>query len=154
MKLECKYYTLFFVALIILLSSMLYRENKANRFVGHYVMKQNSRSVLELYYYFFGLDCDSCRDAISYLNELSRRIPVTGIIVEGEVNGESLKKYGIRFPVKKVDDTGRRFKPGYIPALVGVTSNRVVVFMQPGVPSYDRSNHLIYDVVDKLNQER
>lgn len=131
--------------MIIISGSLLYTEFNKNRFVGYPLIGNLKDSPLQIYYFFPGLNCDTCIESIEYLNNLSESIPVTGVLCSNKPDTYLIKEVGIKFPITSISALGLKYKPGFVPSIVGILNNGTVMFIQSGIPDFSRSNTLIFD---------
>jgi glutaredoxin len=127
--------------IILVLSSLLYKQNKTstpNRFPAWEEAAGSETEVpLLLYVFFSKRNCIDCMEVIRTLNDLPPHFVVRGIVPKSELENEKELRQitGAEFPLVPISDKYRRFVPWYTPMIIGVSPVKgEIIFSLPGVP--------------------
>lgn len=134
-----KYIILLLIVLILVLSSYiykLYRLNIYRNFPSNELQTiKNIEAPLFLFLFFSIHNCESCLEIIEVLNRLPKYFIVIGIVPENELlkEEELREKTGVQFKLISLKKY-LKFLPLYAPTLCGVSKNKKLLFVLPGVP--------------------
>lgn len=134
-----KYWIGFGIALVLFLSSLIYRQHhslKLNHFpVGEGKNRQAAVASLHLYFFFSQHNCSDCmKDFVEVLNGLLSPFEVVGVVPAGELEREDMLRgiTGVTFPIKSFDEY-RTYVPWYTPTLIGVSPRGKILFTLPAI---------------------
>lgn len=128
------------IAIIILLSSIVYR-NSVSPFFRYTVPvseeMKNTKVEIPIFIYVFlsKQDCTDCMEMIETLNGLPGHFVVIGIVNEHDLADEvDLRIHtGVAFPLIS-SAKYKKYAPWYSPSIIGTTSYGDILFILPGVP--------------------
>lgn len=127
--------------IILVLSSLLYKQNKTstpNRFpILEEVANSEAEVPLLLYVFFSKRNCIDCMEVLQALNDLPPHFIVRGIVPKSELENEKELRQitGAEFPLVPISNKYRRFVPWYTPTIIGVSPIKgEIIFSLPGVP--------------------
>lgn len=133
-----KLITILMGVIILFLSSVIYRE-RITPLTTHFPVKHfgedpNEEVQLNIILFFSVNNCPPCLKVIDFLNKLSDKIRVVGIIPEKEmpILNEIRKTTGAVFPIYSFK-RWKRYRPIYAPTLFGVGPDGIIYFMLPCV---------------------
>lgn len=125
---------------ILALSSYIYKLNKTNIFYKFPYKKLNKindemKDSLHLFLFFSMKNCPPCLDIIDVLNDLENNFQVIGIVPKQEllIEKDLRRITGAKFRLESVEKY-QRFMPIYAPTIVGVSSQKTILFVLPAVP--------------------
>jgi hypothetical protein len=128
------------VVIIVVLSSLLYKQNKTSfpkRFPALEEAKKGDAEVpLILYVFFSKRNCLDCMEVMEVLNKLPPHFIVRGILPKKELEDEKELRgiTGAEFPLMRVSEY-KKYIPWYTPSIVGVSPiDGRIIFTLPGVP--------------------
>ncbi len=128
------------VVIIVVLSSLLYKQNKASipkYFPGlKNAAKSDAEVPLILYVFFSQRNCIDCMEVIRALNHLPPHFIVRGIVPKSELENEKELRSitGAEFPLMTAEKY-RDYIPWYTPCIMGVSPiDGEIIFTIPGVP--------------------
>jgi len=113
------------LSVMVLLSSMVYRERNRSPWIDFPVVKQqlpaNAADKMKVYFFFSIRDCATCLEIIDNLNRLRDEFVIVGIMKDQEISDIDFirREYGVQFEIMN----SRRFnkyKPVSSPSLLGV----------------------------------
>ncbi|MDD8020802.1 MAG: hypothetical protein PHU81_06430 [Acidobacteriota bacterium] len=92
-----------------------------------------------LFLYFHSHDCPQCLRVINVLNNLPPQYIARGIIPDEEIeDSEKIKETtGARFEFEPVSKY-KKFMPAISPCLIGVSKEKVILFVLPSVPGQEK----------------
>jgi hypothetical protein len=153
-----KYLMAMLVVIIVLLGSVIFRQQNAlifNHFpVQEEVRGQSSEYPLCLFLFFSKQDCPSCiSDFVKVLNGLSSTFCVVGIVPEDELKDEKTFRRitGVTFPLSSYEKY-RKYVPSFRPTLIGISPAGKIIFTLPSIAvesSY--LEHFILSVNEKIH---
>ncbi|MGD2088153.1 MAG: hypothetical protein PVH61_18395 [Candidatus Aminicenantes bacterium] len=128
------------VVIIVVLSSLLYKQDKASipkRFPALEEAKNGDVEVpLILYVFFSKRNCLDCMEGMEVLNKLPPHFIVRGIVPKKELEDEKELRTitGAEFPLMTAEKY-RKYIPWYTPSIMGVSPiDGSIIFTLPGVP--------------------
>ncbi len=128
---------------LIVVLSFCYKYYKLSLYSEFPLEPESTRNYeifpLHLFLYFHSHDCPQCLRVINVLSNLPPQYIVRGIIPDEEIeDSEKIKEItGARFefdPVSKY----RKFTPPISPCLIGVSREKVILFVLPSVPGQEK----------------
>ena len=158
-------YTSFFLSIILLLISIIYRESNSSCLKNFPLLPKTKKHeeiiYFHLYVFFQSNNCSLCLDTIKELNDLPEHFKIIGVIPDKEYTDESILKtirtqIGFKYDLAKLSDF-KKFRPNYTPTIIGCSQKGKVFFVFPCVPKskyflktfitsfYDRSFTLLIE---------
>jgi len=127
--------------IILVLSSLLYKQNKTSTPKRFPALEEATDSEAEvpllLYVFFSKRNCIDCMEVLQALNDLPPHFVVRGIVPKSELENEKELRQitGAEFPLIPISNKYRRFVPWYTPMIIGVSPIKgEIIFSLPGVP--------------------
>ena len=127
--------------IILVLSSLLYKQNKTSTPKRFPALKETAGSEAEvpllLYVFFSKRNCIDCMEVLQTLNNLPPHFVVRGIVPKSELENEKELRQitGAEFPLIPISNKYRSFVPWYTPMIIGVSPIKgEIIFSLPGVP--------------------
>ena len=126
------------VVIVLVLSSFLYKRNRLSYyqyFPMHEIKDEENRATLYLFLFFSKQNCKPCLEVIETLNRLPNEFKIIGIVPDRELTDEAKLREitGIRFELRGAKKY-KKFIPPYAPTLFGVSKNKTILFVLPGIP--------------------
>lgn len=126
------------MALILFIASYYYKHSKESVFTNFPVSKyidEKPQKGINLFFFFSMNNCVPCLGAIETLNSLRGKYKILGVI--------PMKEFAYMKEVRlatnaEFDIIGNaafsKYKPNYLPTLIGVNNRGDILFVIPGVP--------------------
>ena len=141
MKLKILYIS-FFLSIIILLLSFIYKEHNSSCLKNFPMLTNIAKNeeviYFHLYVFFQSNNCPPCLDTIKELNDLPEQFKIVGVIPDKEYLNENILEkikthIDFKFDLAKLSDF-KKFRPNYTPTIVGCSQKGRVYFIFPCVP--------------------
>ena len=144
------------VVIILVLSSLLYRQNQTTIPKRFPPLKEAATAKTEvplvLYIFFKKNNCRDCLEVMQSLNDLPPHFLVVGIVPQKDLEDEKELRSitGAEFPIRGPAGL-ERYVPWYTPSIVGASPvTGEIIFTLPGVPG---SKQYVFNFLESLYEK-